>query len=79
MKGKILNGDKLVAELKDFDLYTTQDRVTFKTSETISTSSEYTLTLENGNIHKIRITSAPTEGNPNILVHAGIIKDQDPT
>ncbi|MDH5580979.1 MAG: hypothetical protein OEY33_03670 [Bdellovibrionales bacterium] len=74
MKGKILNGDKLVAEIKNFDHYITQDRITFKTSETIPTSSVYTLTLDNGDLHSIQITSSPTEGNPGILIHAAIIK-----
>lgn len=74
MKGKILNGDKLVAEIKSFDHYLTQDRVTFKTPETIPTNSVYTLSLENGDLHSIQITSSPSEGSPSILIHAAIIK-----
>lgn len=75
MKGKILEGDMAKAEIKDFDIYKTQSRVTFRTAETLKINQKFQLSLDNGQRYHIQITSAPQDGNPSILVHGALLEE----
>lgn len=74
MNGKIFDGKNHLADLKNCDFYTTQNRITFKTPEKLEKNKKYAIILENREPLEVLITSAPETGDPTILIHGAILE-----